>query len=65
MARTYVCHTYSAGWVADQQAKINVHSVGKRMGQIRKSADRIVFFEEKEITADAFQFPFPLTGNNL
>jgi prepilin-type processing-associated H-X9-DG protein len=35
--------------------------VAKRIGQIKKSAERVVFFEEKEISADAFQFPFNTT----
>ncbi len=31
--------------------------VAKRLGQIIKSKERIIFFEEKIITPDAFQFP--------
>ena len=30
----------------------------RRMGQIKKSAERVVFFEERMITPDTFVFPF-------
>ncbi len=37
--------------------------VAKRLGQITRSKERIVFFEEKSITPDAFQFPDTTTGS--
>ena len=36
----------------------NSPPVLKRIGQITKSKDRVVFFEEKTISPDAFQFPY-------
>ncbi len=64
--RTYIMPTpMNAWWQGGGSTNYPISRVVKRMGQIRKSADRVVFFEEKEITADAFQFPFPMAGNNL
>jgi prepilin-type N-terminal cleavage/methylation domain-containing protein/prepilin-type processing-associated H-X9-DG protein len=37
----------------------------KRMGQIKKSAERVVFFEEKIISPDAFMFPYNTNGNTV
>ncbi|MFH1371652.1 MAG: prepilin-type N-terminal cleavage/methylation domain-containing protein [Planctomycetota bacterium] len=34
----------------------------KRTGQLKKSAERVVFFEEKKITPDAFQFGYPASS---
>ena len=34
----------------------------KRIQQIKKSAERVVFFEEKIITPDAFMFPYVNLG---
>lgn len=37
--------------------------IAKRTGQIKRSSERVVFFEEKAITADAFQFDYNITPN--
>jgi prepilin-type N-terminal cleavage/methylation domain-containing protein/prepilin-type processing-associated H-X9-DG protein len=39
--------------------------VAKRMGQIKKSKERIVFFEEKDLTDDAVQVPYSASGNPI
>lgn len=36
--------------------------VAKRLGQIKQSKSRVVFFEEKRLTPDAFQFPVSSDG---
>lgn len=36
----------------------------KRTGQIKKSVERVVFFEEKEISPDAFMFPYVPPGHD-
>jgi prepilin-type N-terminal cleavage/methylation domain-containing protein/prepilin-type processing-associated H-X9-DG protein len=67
MHRTYIMPaSMNAEWKAagvsqnyNPPGKIN-----KRLGQIQKSAQRIVFFEEREITPDAFQFPMA-TGSTI
>jgi prepilin-type processing-associated H-X9-DG protein len=62
MHRTYVMPTsMNAAWLSSD----NVTGVGgypvakvvKNLGQIKKSKERVVFFEEKRISPDAFQFP--------
>jgi prepilin-type N-terminal cleavage/methylation domain-containing protein/prepilin-type processing-associated H-X9-DG protein len=40
-----------------------VGKVAKRMGQIKKSAQRVVYFEERTITPDAFQLPIMYTSS--
>jgi prepilin-type processing-associated H-X9-DG protein len=35
-----------------------------KLGQIQKSKERVVFFEEKQVSADAFQFAYA-TGNDI
>jgi prepilin-type N-terminal cleavage/methylation domain-containing protein/prepilin-type processing-associated H-X9-DG protein len=35
-----------------------IGNIIKRLGQIKKSKERVVFFEEKNISPDAFQFPY-------
>ncbi len=56
--RTYIMPTpMNAAW-SGMGSTYPGERVAKRLGQIKKSAERVVFFEEKDITADAFQFPF-------
>jgi prepilin-type N-terminal cleavage/methylation domain-containing protein/prepilin-type processing-associated H-X9-DG protein len=40
-------------------------TVVKRLGQIKKSAERVVFFEEKRISPDAFMYPYSTNGNTV
>ena len=60
MQRTYIMPTpMNAQWTTNPQDQMYPPSrVAKRLGQIKKSAERVVFFEEKQISPDAFQFPF-------
>jgi prepilin-type N-terminal cleavage/methylation domain-containing protein/prepilin-type processing-associated H-X9-DG protein len=57
--RTFVMPTsMNAAWVpAPDQTCYPIDKVAKRIGQITKSKERVVFFEERVITPDAFQFP--------
>jgi prepilin-type N-terminal cleavage/methylation domain-containing protein/prepilin-type processing-associated H-X9-DG protein len=57
--RTFVMPTsMNAAWVpAPDQTCYPIGKVAKRLGQITKSKERAVFFEERVITPDAFQFP--------
>jgi len=62
MHRTYIMPTpMNAAWLqSDNATGVNgypVSKVAKRMGQIKKSKERAVFFEEREISSDAFQLP--------
>ena len=46
---------------------VSYHAEGqiiKRMGQIKKSSERVVFFEEKRISPDAFMYPYVNPGGN-
>jgi prepilin-type N-terminal cleavage/methylation domain-containing protein/prepilin-type processing-associated H-X9-DG protein len=57
MHRTYIMPTpMNAGW-STTISGFPGDQVIKRMAQIKKSKERVVFFEEREITPDAFQFP--------
>jgi prepilin-type processing-associated H-X9-DG protein len=60
MHRTYIMPTpMNAQWSSTpQDSEYPPSRVAKRLGQIRKSAERVVFFEEKQISPDAFQFPY-------
>ena len=63
--RSYVMPTsMNAAWQGGGSI-FPTSKVAKNTGQIAKPNERIVFLEESEITPDAFQFPYPLTGNNL
>lgn len=70
MHRTYIIPTpMNAAWYKDsgytESYDKNAYPLGKvakRMGQIKKSKDRVVFFEEKEISPDAFEFPIIVSG---
>jgi prepilin-type N-terminal cleavage/methylation domain-containing protein len=63
MHRTYIMPTpmnatwYGGNCTTPFSDGYPLAKVAKRMGQIRKSKDRVVFFEEKEISPDAFQLP--------
>jgi prepilin-type N-terminal cleavage/methylation domain-containing protein/prepilin-type processing-associated H-X9-DG protein len=60
MHRTYIMPaSMNAEWKNPVPGYCPMALVAKRLGQIKKSKDRIVFFEEKRITPDAFQFPVP------
>jgi len=60
MHRTYIMPTsMNAHWANGPGIIGGVPFEGiviKRLGQIKKSADRVTFFEEKEISPDAYQF---------
>ena len=66
--RTYVMPTpMNAAWVNSDGTQIPGYPLGniaKRLGQIKKSKERVVFFEERTVSPDAFQLPinFPSTG---
>jgi prepilin-type processing-associated H-X9-DG protein len=63
MHRTYVMPTsMNASWQGGGADDYPVGKVAKRLGQIKQSKDRVVFFEEKQISPDAFQFPYRLNG---
>jgi prepilin-type N-terminal cleavage/methylation domain-containing protein/prepilin-type processing-associated H-X9-DG protein len=66
MHRTYIMPTsMNAAWTQSdgvtEVAGYPISMVAKRMGQIKKSKERVVFFEERRITPDAFEFPYPMT----
>jgi prepilin-type N-terminal cleavage/methylation domain-containing protein/prepilin-type processing-associated H-X9-DG protein len=66
MHRTYIMPTpMNAAWLqgnnTDGVAGYPVGKVAKRLGQIKKSKERVVFFEEKEISSDAFQLPIDIS----
>ena len=52
--RTYIMPTsMNAEW---KSPSIQVGNIIKRLGQITKSKERVVFFEEKKISPDAYEF---------
>jgi prepilin-type processing-associated H-X9-DG protein len=57
MHRTYIIPVSINGWCDHCGYPSNV-SVVKRIGQIARPKERIVFLEEKEVSPDAFQFPY-------
>jgi prepilin-type N-terminal cleavage/methylation domain-containing protein/prepilin-type processing-associated H-X9-DG protein len=69
MHRTYIMPTpMNAAWTTTPGGTASFSSTGyplakiaKRLGQIKKSKERVVFFEEKEITPDAFQLPYDIS----
>jgi prepilin-type N-terminal cleavage/methylation domain-containing protein/prepilin-type processing-associated H-X9-DG protein len=66
MHRTYIMPaSMNARWVTTAQGYDPAGKVLKRMGQITKSSERVVFFEEKRITPDAFQFPAPTASPTI
>jgi prepilin-type N-terminal cleavage/methylation domain-containing protein/prepilin-type processing-associated H-X9-DG protein len=72
MHRTYImCTPMNAAWMNASNCAASVDPTGyplgkvaRRLGQIKKSKERVVFFEEKRISPDAFQLPisFPMTA---
>jgi prepilin-type processing-associated H-X9-DG protein len=60
MHRTYIMPaSMNAEWQNAPNGYDPAGFVIKRMGQIKKSSERMTFFEEKRITPDAFEFPTP------
>ncbi len=64
MHRTYIMSTpMNALWTNSPSSNdFPAALVARRLGQIKQSKDRVVFFEEKEISPDAFQFPYTMGG---
>jgi prepilin-type N-terminal cleavage/methylation domain-containing protein/prepilin-type processing-associated H-X9-DG protein len=63
MHRTYdIIESMNAQWGAPpyhaEGPVITIITVVKRMGQIKKSKERIVFLEERRISGDTFVFPY-------
>jgi prepilin-type N-terminal cleavage/methylation domain-containing protein/prepilin-type processing-associated H-X9-DG protein len=60
MHRTYIIHEALNAYMTHPY-----HTEGqiiRRIGQIRNSKERVVFFEEKRISPDAFMFPYTGSG---
>ena len=66
MHRTYVMPTsMNAEWRNTPPSDDYPPSkIATRLGQIKASKDRVVFFEEKQISPDAFQFPYRIISSN-
>jgi prepilin-type N-terminal cleavage/methylation domain-containing protein/prepilin-type processing-associated H-X9-DG protein len=65
MHRTYVMPTsMNAWWQGGGSDDYPIGKVAKRLGQIKSSKDRVVFFEERQISPDAFQFPYRIISSN-
>jgi prepilin-type processing-associated H-X9-DG protein len=61
MHRTYVMpESMNARWPFHSEGTII-----KRMAQIKKAAERVVFFEEKRITGDACVYPYDTNPNTI
>jgi prepilin-type N-terminal cleavage/methylation domain-containing protein/prepilin-type processing-associated H-X9-DG protein len=57
--RTYIMPTsMNARWTGMDTSGYPYNRIIKRLGQIKNSKDRIVFFEERRISPDAFEFPY-------
>ena len=64
--RTYIMPTpMNAYWQGGGATDYPLGKVAKRLGQIKNSKERVVFFEERSISPDAFQFPYTMPGINL
>ena len=64
MHRTYIMpESMNASMYPNPGAYHNEGQINKRMGQIKKSSERVVFFEEKRISPDAFMYPYLPSGN--
>ncbi|MGD1042293.1 MAG: prepilin-type N-terminal cleavage/methylation domain-containing protein [Sedimentisphaerales bacterium] len=60
MHRTYVMPaSMNAEWRNAPVGYCPTGMVAIRLGQIKKSKERVVFFEEKKVSPDAFEFPTP------
>lgn len=58
--RTYIMPAaMNAEWKNAPTGYCPAGMVAKRLGQIKKSKERVVFFEERRVTPDAFEFPTP------
>jgi prepilin-type N-terminal cleavage/methylation domain-containing protein/prepilin-type processing-associated H-X9-DG protein len=57
--RTYIIPTSMNGYCGVCSPSASQSAIVKRMGQIKKTAERAVFFEEKRISPDAFIFSPP------
>jgi prepilin-type N-terminal cleavage/methylation domain-containing protein/prepilin-type processing-associated H-X9-DG protein len=70
MHRTYIMPTpMNAAWLQSdcihETGGYPVAKVAKRLGQIRRSKERVVFFEERRISPDAFQLPIDFPTHSL
>ena len=64
--RTYVIPgPMNAEWKSAPDNYMPAGKVVKRLGQITGSKDRVVFFEEKTVTPDAFEFPTPVSSGTV
>jgi prepilin-type processing-associated H-X9-DG protein len=63
MHRTYIMSTPMNAWCDQCYPPGASAFVSTRIGQIKKSGERIVFFEEKEISPDAFIFSSPVDAS--
>jgi prepilin-type N-terminal cleavage/methylation domain-containing protein/prepilin-type processing-associated H-X9-DG protein len=57
--RTYIMPSSMNAWCGACYPASSEALISKRMGQIKKSKERVVFFEEKRISPDAFIFSAP------
>jgi prepilin-type processing-associated H-X9-DG protein len=63
MHRTYIMPAWpNAEWAGSGDLYNPKGLVLKRMGQLKRSSERILFFEEKKISPDAYQFPAFTSG---
>jgi prepilin-type N-terminal cleavage/methylation domain-containing protein/prepilin-type processing-associated H-X9-DG protein len=62
MHRTYIMPVSMNG-LCDHCGPLG--TIIKRTGQLKRSSERVVFFEEKEITPDAFQFDYHKQASQL
>jgi prepilin-type N-terminal cleavage/methylation domain-containing protein/prepilin-type processing-associated H-X9-DG protein len=60
MHRTYIMPSSMNAWCPGCYPSGAESCVAKRLGQIKKSKERVVFFEEKVISPDAFIFTSPI-----
>jgi prepilin-type N-terminal cleavage/methylation domain-containing protein/prepilin-type processing-associated H-X9-DG protein len=62
MHRTYIIPTpMNALWTGGGATCFPPSKIFKRIGQIKKTADRVVFFEERQISPDSFVLPIEVT----
>ena len=63
MHRTYIIpESMNASMYPNPGAYHAEGQIIKRIGQMKKSAERVVFFEEKRISPDAFMYPYVNAG---
>jgi prepilin-type N-terminal cleavage/methylation domain-containing protein/prepilin-type processing-associated H-X9-DG protein len=64
--RTFIMATpMNARWEGMDTSGYPYSKIAKRLGQIKKTAQRVVFFEERVITPDAFQLPIDFPTHPL